>query len=192
MTRHGRVDGDRAAWFHERMKKVLMGCGVLLVLGLIGVGGTVAYCGHVVNTMAGDLLSATQSAATMSVDRMEQDAVDVAPDALAARIAELRLKPVRIKGKVFQPKDGQGNIPPGMDEGQVLFVEPQLLVVGVTPGVIPSKRPTGMTVEVVGIAANLNLGAMPGLDDKARAQLKAQMGSTELPVIVARKVTVIP
>ena len=173
------------------MKKVLVGCGVMLLLGILGVGGSALYCGHVVQDVAGDLMVATSSSVNMSLDRMEQDAVDLDGADLGKRMADLRLKPVRVRGKVWLPKDKQGNVPQGLDESAVMFLEPSVMVISVGQDVLPRKRPEGTRMEVVGIAASINLGKAPGMTDEARAQLTAQLGGTDMPVVVVRKVSVL-
>jgi hypothetical protein len=174
------------------MKKVLVGCGVAVLLGLLGLGGTVAYCGHVAKQMAGGVYEAMQAATTMSLDRMEQDAVTVSAQDLPGRMAQLASKPVRVTGTVATPQGPKGAPPPGFDEGAVMFLAPNLMVMALGPEVLPRKRPEGTVVEVVGVATSINLGAAPGMTEEARKELVAQLGGTEMPVVVARKVTLLP
>jgi hypothetical protein len=172
------------------MKKVLVGCGVLFLLGAVLVVGSMVWVGSVVKNVAGDLITATQTAVQMSLDRMEQEATPVTAVALSGRLPDVRGRPVRVAGSVMVVADKDGNAPPGVDGTTVMFLEPGVVVMGVSPDVLPGKRGNGTTVEVLGIAGTLNLGVLPGLNDEGRAALQKQLGGTELPVVVARKVTV--
>ena len=174
------------------MKKLLIGCGVLFLLGGVAVVGSAMWFGSVMKNVAGDLITATQTAMQMSVDRMEQDATTVAATALGARMDEVRGRPVRVTDAVMLIRDKDGNAPPGVDESTVLFMDPGVVVMGVNPDVLPprARRGQGSSVEVLGIASTLNLGALPGINDEARAALQKQLGATQLPVVVARKISV--
>lgn len=173
------------------MKKVLVGCAVFLGLAVLGLGGSLWYLGRTMSNVAGDLITATQTAMKMTLDRMEQEAVTVPAADFAAKLSTLVGQPVRVSGRVMRPVDAKGAAPPGINENQVLFLEPMVIVMATNPDVLPARRTEGVEVEVLGIASRLNLSALPGMDEKALADIKEKLGGADLPVVVARRVSAV-
>lgn len=178
------------------MKKFLIGCGVLFGLFCLFMGGLIYFGANAVKGIAGDMMKASEIAMNMPTDRMEQDAISLAPDKVAPRLPELLNQPVKVSGTVADlakrmPKGSyQPPAQPGAPNTQ-LFIEPGIMIVPGPGAAIPVGNVEGRTVEVLGIMTRMQFGNMPGMTDDARKQLQDAFGSTDMPVVIARRVELV-
>ncbi|MEW5853362.1 MAG: hypothetical protein AB2A00_31570 [Myxococcota bacterium] len=173
------------------MKKWLVGCGVMLLLGGLTLGGMMWWGFRFAKNLAGELMTATELLARTPVDRLEQDAEDVMADDFAKRLPELNSRFVRVKGVVADKKVETQGQPPveGVQTNAMIFLEPPVMVLGVADAFSPKEFPPGSVVEVLGVASRLNLSAIPGANDEMRKQWRELFGSDqEAPVVVAKRV----
>lgn len=138
------------------MKKVAIGCGVVALLGVLGVG-TCSYLGwRGIKELAGDYIEAVQVATSISQERLEQEATTVDGETFAKDYLSLSKQPVLLTGVTIRMDQAFKNATPPNQGGNAFFVAPGIMV---TPmGNVPRRvlRP-GAKVEVLGIATRLNL-----------------------------------
>lgn len=175
------------------MKKVLIGCGIMFGLFLLVVGLGIFATARFASTVLGDVKTAVETVAKMPVDRLDQEAQDLTAEELGTRVVELVNKPVRVKGRVYpwglDAQSTQGN---AEVTSPLMFLEPLVMVLGFGEAFRPGEYPDGCTVEVLGVAARVNLANVPFLNDEGRKRLKETFGSTEqAPVVVARRVKLV-
>jgi hypothetical protein len=170
------------------VKKALIGCAVVML-----VGGIATFAGGywIAKEMAGEMTEAMRLAGSLSIDRLDQEALDVAPEQLAAKLAEVNNKPVRLMGRIMDMGGGLPQ-PPNQEQTAGLFMEPAILVLGTDPMSFPKGARPGLQIRVLGIASRLKLGALP-MDEEGRKAIQKQFaGSTDVPMVVARRVEVLP
>jgi hypothetical protein len=143
-------------------KKFLIGCGVFLLLGLLGTG----TCSYMVYSkgkeLLGDFIAHTQTASTMPLERMEQEALKVSPEDLVEKLTDYAGQPVRLTSVATTLDRASGAAPPpNMDTSNAVVVEPGILVTSLTALPAGARTP-GTELAVLGIASFLNIPQRTG------------------------------
>lgn len=182
-----------------RMKRFLVGCGVLMALFLLMVAGGIWWTSKVIKDVAGDLTGAFELSSKMPTDRMEQEAIALDPMTVGTRLAELVNQPVKFTGVVGDPTrhmpPSANYTPPPVQPGVAqpqIFVEPGIMVMQGPGAAFPVGNVEGRTVQVLGIMTRLTLGNTPGMTEEGRKQISQALGgSTDMPVVIARRVELV-
>lgn len=171
------------------MRKVWLGCGVVALVLVLGVGSCVFGSYKLMRTTFKDIAAASEAVQNTPVDRLERDAEDISAAALRERLAQLTSRPVRLTGTVSPWDGGKSGSKPSNDARMYFFVEPAVLVYGYMMAFDPADLPAGAAVEVLGVAARVDLNTVPFLDADARQRAAQALGGhAEIPVVVAAKV----